>query len=351
MRNVVEKKWHELSLYWSELFNKNIHLTPYQSYEFLTLTGKGKPQRKDLFRLLGLKELNLVLYKDNEVIAIAPLLIKKKNKKHIVYLRGHFTTAYNLDFIYKPDWSYNDFKFLMDYVRSLLWNVSFYFDRMVDTSVTCEYMKDYFTSGHIEKQECVSIPVPQSYDDWFMSLSKSIRRNITRYTNGLKRDNINWYVDFYCGDEIDDHTCKKMMTVYANRFLVKNNFRFGPFSKLILTILVKMLMKDKITKYLNKSKENFHAILYMNNRIAAFTSGIICKDKRIAFSRLAIDTEFAKYGPGGVLLSSAVRYVIEQNKNRILNISEMDMAQGGGGGMSYKYAYGGKDHYSYDFTD
>lgn len=351
MRNVIEKNWDELSALWPGLFDANIYTTPYQSYEYLTLTGKGKSQRQDLFRLLGVKELNLVLYKDNEAIAIAPLLIKRKKNKQIVYLRGHFTTTYNLDFVYKPDWSYDDFAFLMDSIRDLLGNVSFYFDRVMEWSATYKYLKKYFASGKIEKHECISIPVPHSYDDWLQSLHKSIRRNITKYYNRLERDNINWSVDYYCGEEIDKDTCKKMMIVYAHRFLVKNNFHFGPLKKLVIKILVMMLLRDKITHFLNKSEHSFHSILYMNNEIAAFTSGIICKDKRIAFSRMAINTECAKYGPGGVLLSSMVEHVVEQNQKGNLDIKELDLDQNGYGGMAYKYSYGGIEYYNYNFID
>ncbi|MGI5919922.1 MAG: hypothetical protein ACOX8N_09825, partial [Christensenellales bacterium] len=78
MREVVAKRWDELPAIWHGLYDRNNAATTFQSYEFLTFTGRGKPQRKDLFRLIGVREWNLVLYRDGEAVAIAPLLVKKK---------------------------------------------------------------------------------------------------------------------------------------------------------------------------------------------------------------------------------------------------------------------------------
>ena len=351
MRNVVEKKWCELSVLWDEFYDNNVYATPFQSYAFLTVTGKGKPQRKDLLRLLSLKEMNLVLYVNDEITAIAPLLIKRKHKKHIVYFRGQFTTANHLDFLYKPGWSYEDCKFLMDSIRSSLGDVSFMLERVSEKSVTSQYLKEYFAAGRIEKQVCVSVPVPQNYDDWHKSLNKSVRRNMVTHKNRLERDLIDWSTVFYCGDIIGDAISKKMMLVYADRFLVKNHFHFGPLKKLIKRILLIILLRDKVTQYLNNSKNNFHAIVYMNREIAAFTSGLICNDKRVILSRLAISTKYAKYGPGGILLSAVMQYVIEQNEKGQVEIDELDLSAGGQGGMSYKYAYGGKEHLNFAFMD
>ena len=108
----------------------------------------------------------MVLLRDNDTIAIAPLLIKKKNHQNTVYLRGHFTKAGELDFIYK-NWSYEDFKFLMDGIKSLIGNTSFLLDRVDEKSVTCDFLKEYFPSGKIEKKACVFLPLPNSYEEWF----------------------------------------------------------------------------------------------------------------------------------------------------------------------------------------
>ena len=351
MRKIIEMKWKDLPQIWHELFDKNPNALPFQSYDFLTFTGRGKPQRKDLFRLLGLKELNLVLYEDNEAIAIAPLQIKKIKEKYTVYFRGHFTTANELDFIYKIEWSYEDFKFLMDGIKGLLGDVSFFLDRVSDSSVTSEYLRKYLSSAQIETHDCYSVPVPQNYEDWLNNLHKHLRKNLIRRDNLLTTEHTNVQKKFVCGNLIDRKTSKEMMDIYAQRFLEKNNFKFGPLSSLARHILIIILSGDKLTQWLNKAKNNFHVILYVDNEIAAFHSGLICQNKRIVFSRLAINSKYAKYGPGGLLMSYLVQYVIEQNKNGNMDIEQLDLGQGGDNGMEYKKTHGGLVYYRYTFID
>lgn len=348
MREIVEKSWDELSPVWHALYDHSATATPFQSYEFLAFTGKGKPYRKDMFRLFGIKEWNLVLYQDGKAVAIAPLLVKKSHQKHMVYLRGQFTTANQLDFIYE-DWSYDDFRFLMDYIKEKLANASFSLERISERTVTCRYLKEYFSSGEIVENECFSIPIAASYEAWLKSLSKSARHNLSTHYNRLKRDEKEWFVCFCRGSEVDQCLCKKLMWVYADRFIIKNKFKFGSFTKLVTYVLRRYLMKDQMTRWMNSRAENVHAVLYIGSEVAAFSSGVICRDKRILLSRLAIFTKYGKYSPGGILISSMIKHIIEQNESGAMDIAELDLSQGGGGGMSYKQAYGGKIHYCYEF--
>lgn len=351
MREVVAKEWEELLPIWNDLYDRNQTNTPFQSYDFLTFTGRGKPYRKDLFRLLGLREWNLVLYRDGEPVAIAPLLLKKKRGSFMVYFRGHFTVADQLDFIY-ADWSYDDFMFLMDYITEQLGRASFFLDRVSEKTVTCQYLKQYFANKKIEEHECFAIPVPKDYDEWRRSLSRSMRQNLSTHRNRMKRDNVDCSFRFICGEKLDRSLCRRMMWVYADRFLVKNGFRCGPFRVLVIRALQAFLLRDQMTRWMNRAGGNFHAVLNINGEVAAFASGLICRDKRLLISRLAILTKYARYSPGHTLISATMRYVIEQNRTGALDIKQLDLSQGGSqNGMAYKQALGGKVHRNYLFYD
>ncbi len=350
MREIHEKKWNELSSVWNEFYEKNLTATPFQSYKFLTFTKKGKPYRKDLFRLIGVREWNLMLYDDGKPVAIAPLLIKKVREKHRVVLRGHYTVANQLDFIY-GSWSYDDFKFLMDYIKEKLGRVSFLLDRISEKTVTSEYLQRYFSSEHFVREECFSIPLAADYDEWLKSLSRSARGNISTYYNRLEKDNQAWSFDAYCNQSLDKKLTKKLMHVYTDRFLSKNGIRLGFFRKTVSWLLHLYLIIDQMTRWMNRGEGNFHAVLNIRSDIAAFASGLICRDKRIIVSRLAINSAYYRYGPGGVLISSILRHLIAQNQSGAMTIDELDLSQGGQGGMSYKQTYGGQVHYCYVFYD
>ena len=348
MRELVKKEWSELSNVWNELFDHNPTATPFQSYAFLSATGKGKPQRKDMFRMIGLHELNLVLYKDQVPIAIAPLLYKTKKGKTTVYLRGHFTAVNQLDFIY-ASLSYDDFAFLMDGIQRLLGDVSFYFDWINHQSPTSAYLKKYLPSAIIHEIKCYAIPVPQTYDDWYQSLHKSVRRQIRKSQNRIAADNIECTTSFFVKETIDPSTYKEMMMVYADRFLIKNKIDFGPFQSIVRKLLQGFLLRDKMTQWLNRANLSYHVVVHMNHEIAAFASGIICKNKRIISNRLAIYTKYARYNPGAILLSSVISHLTEQRKTGGIDIDTFDMSQGGLGGMAYKIAFGGDVYTNYIF--
>ena len=349
MREIIKKEWSELQPIWNELIDNNPISTPFQTYEYLTLTGKGKPQRKDLFRTIGLHELNLVLYVDHVPIAIAPMLYKTKKGKTTVYFRGNFSVADQLDLIY-ASLSYDDFKYLMDGIRNILGNVSFFLDRVYCETPTSEYLKKYLSSAEIHEIEGFAIPIPECYDDWYQGLRKSRREKIRQSKNRMKTDNVQCTTALYVGEEIDSTLQKDLLLVYADRFLVKNNFHFRAFHKFVKKALQLYLLKDKMTKWLNNADNNIHVIVYMNNEIAAFANGLICKDKRLIGSRLAINTKFKRYSPGAVLISAFVNYLTEEKNAGRIDVEKIDMG-GGGGGMTYKAAFGGEAYHYYFFTE
>ena len=348
MKEIVKKEWSELPSIWNGLINKNPVATPFQSYEFLTFTGKGKLHRKDIFRTLKLKELNLVLYSNNVPIAIAPLLYRTTKGKSTVYFRGHFTAALQLDLIYSS-LRYDDFKFLMDGIREILGNVSFFLDWVYCKSPTSDYLIQYLSTAEIQEHECYSIPVPKKYDDWYQSLRKSRREKLRQIRNRMVKDDVQYTASFFIGEKIDSATYKEMMSVYADRFLIKNNFRFGPFHNVVKKVLQLILLKDKMTQFLNNTNQSFHAIVYMNHEVTAFTSGVLCKEKRIFLNRLAIYTKYGRYSPGAVLISSIIDYLAQQNEAGRTNAEKLDMSRGDNDNMSYKTVYGEEFYYNYTF--
>lgn len=350
MKEIVKRDWAELASIWNELFDQNPVASPFQSYEFLSLTGKGKPQREDLFRTLGLKELNVVLYKDHQPVAIAPMLFKTKKGKTIVYFRGHFTVANHLDLIYAA-LDYEDFQFLMDGIRDMLGGVSFFLDRVYCQSPTSGYLKQYLSSAEIQEHECFAIPIPIHYEDWYCGLHKSHRQKINNTNNRIAKDDILCETTFVVGEQVDSAIYNKMILVYADRFMVKNNFGCGPFHSIVKKILQIFLLHDKITQWLKTADQRVHVIVTMNNEIAAFTSGLICKDKRILCSRLAINTKYGRYSPGAVLLSSIVGYLAQQREAGKTDVEKLDLSQGCRSGMNYKTAYGGEVYYNYTFME
>ena len=345
MRKIATKKWSELKTDWQRLQDVNAAASPFQSYEFLSRTGKGNLFYTEPFRLVGLKELNLVLYEDGEPIAVAALLHKKTKGRHLCYLRGHFTAASYLDIMHKPGSSYADFQALMDEAKKQLGSVAFQFDRIRDDTVTSRYMSAYFASGETNRHECARISLEQSYDSWLQSLHKSTRQSLNNRRNRLLTDRADWSADIRRGCDVDKSTYKKAMRVCAERYMTKKAFRFGPLSGLAKKALAALLLRENVSQWVAQSADSLVALLRINGEIAAFASMVVCRDKRVTGIRFAISARYARYSPGGLLLSELVRYLIEARQKGELNADQLDMGQGVSGGASYKYAYGGETCY------
>ena len=350
MHKIVKKEWSELQPIWNELVTANPVATPFQSYEYLSFTKKGKPSHKAPFRLCGVRELNVVLYSDNKPIAIAPMLYKKQKGKTTVYLRGQFTALNQLDFIY-ADLCYDDFKFLMDGIRDLLGDVSFFFNRIYFLSPTKDYLKQYLPSAEMQKHEGFAIPIPKTYDDWYKSLSKSVRATLNLSRNRIKKDNIQCTTKFYFGDTLDSDTYEEMLSVYVDRFLIKNNIRLGILKPLAKKVLSVYVHKEKMMRFISNSSHSYHIVVYMNHQIAAFGNGLLCNNKRMLGSKLAINSAFKRYSPGAVLIRSSIEYLSEQKDSGGIAIDQFDMGRGGEGGMAYKRSYGGEPYYNYTFIE
>jgi hypothetical protein len=71
----------------------------------------------------------------------------------------------------------------------------------------------------------------------------------------------------------------------------------------------------------------------------------------VLIARLAINTKYARYSPGGILISSTLNFIIEQNKLRNLDICILDLAQSDHKDRTYKIAYGGEQYYHYNFFE
>ena len=345
MLNILEKSWMEISPIWEEIYKNNENASAFQTYAFLDFTGRGKAYRKDLFRLVGVKERNFVLYDDDKPLAIAPMLVKRKKDRNFVYLKGHFTAANDLDFIHQG-WSYEEFRFMMDGIRNHISNAYFFIDRIYEKSVTCTHLKKYMAKAH--PNICVYISVPQSYEDWYLTLSKSVRANTIKYKNRMQKDVVQWTAHYITGKPVDKQTSKKMMRILSQRLLVKNHFHLGIFSSLAARFIQAALERDQLTKWLKIAPENIHVLLYMNNELAAFISGLVCRGGQISLSQIAMDARFARYQPGGLLFSCLIKYLTEQKNNGGIAVNRLEL---GGGNAPYKYQFGGQTQYYYTFTD
>lgn len=80
---------------------------------------------------------------------------------------------------------------------------------------------------------------------------------------------------------------------------------------------------------------------FLNNKLAAFMTGFATNYNEIVFPYVAIDSAFAPYAPGKLMISESIKYLQTHTSIRGIDLSRGD--------ERYKLEMGGVRHYNYKF--
>lgn len=191
-----------------------------------------------------------------------------------------------------------------------------------------------FTSHQIRALDCVAISLPNIYDVYFSSLSKSVRQNIRTAYNRLKKKELEF--DFQISTSSDLHMINfnELKRLYEKRNAHRKE---------------KLHWKTCIFKKLNhpftKEKDMFElkslyeteftlGVLRIKGRIVAYFFGFE-KNHKIEINRVVIDNEYRFYSPGLILLNEFIKQAIPKR----LGVLDLTV-----GNEKYKYDLGGTTH-------
>lgn len=340
MRHVEIIPWEALQDIADDIYEKNAYLSPYQSYHFLSIAGIGKVD-KNPFACIGYKPCNFVLFRDKKAMAIAPLYYKRvKSGTTKLLLRGHFTSAGHLDFIYREDFTKEDYDFLIKEIGKHFENCTLEMDRVSERSLTYKYAA---ASGAVRMvpSKMVSIPLPDTYDQWYHSLSKSVRQNIRTSYNRMNTDGKTFSFKLYYGQCPEKRVNQDILRLFARRLCQHSKIK----SRLLEKYLYFTKSRHPMTKGIDTDKNYIGAVLYIDGILAAFFSGFVGNDDRILVPRLAINLDFNRFSPGGILINESIKAIKSETFER--NITELDLQRGD---EPYKYSYGGVEYYDYSFS-
>lgn len=325
-------EWKEAEKICSELYTDNHFLSPYQEYGFLTQIMKSSNIR----RRKEFKKFKIEIYKfefRDEAQAVLPLCVNHNEK--MVYLVGEFASVGHLDYIYGKEFSLEMFTKMLQELSELFKGYTFSINRISEFSKTNDFLMQtgyQYTS----KEICVKIDV-NDRDEWYKGLSKSCRQNIRTSHNRLDKENC---VMSYCSN-IDVEVSKKLWNDNLKLF----SRRICEHCKLpvILAIPMYFLKKNEsLTKALLNNKNNIVAGVYINGKAVATCNGLIANDSRAIITRLSIDLKWGKYSPGGLLIEC----MMDEISKKYPFITSIDLSRGD---EPYKYTYGGKEHYNYNY--
>lgn len=188
---------------------------------------------------------------------------------------------------------------------------------------------------------CVRIPLPDSYDDWAASLSKSVRQNLRTAYNRLKRDGhvISFHADTY--GKRDGAVYSAALSLYARR-QASAYTSGGKLKKLFREIKIRHF--DKTSDTLGRLDNSATFLLKIDGVPAACMSGLLSHDGGLfVVPRLAVDSAFKFYSPGYLLLSEAIKHFLSTTDVRIIDLSR--------GNERYKTDLGGEIYHTSDYKN
>ncbi len=336
MAVVIYNRIEQIKELWKELFEENSDLTFFQSYEWNECLER-RFQRLHLIKYPHFHLEYAVLC--NSIIA--PLIINEKEKK--VFILGHDEMSDYLSFVYRD----NEIEELDEHIYEI---VSYYQGYSIQLSKINESFKmkraiEHLISCHnicLETHTTACVFIPMSFEDsLYTSMSKSKKQNYRTSLNRLKKDGKSYKIETHYGP-IKKPLELELYRLYFQRRNECDEKKPGLYSRL--------RYRYGLSKYGNQydvlscyASDNpvYLAMIHIEGKLAAFCEGAYSNNrKRLCISRVAINSEYAKYSPGIIMLVD----IINKQKSRL---DYFDLTRGQ---ESYKYDLGGILHRNYSYT-
>ncbi len=340
---------------WKSLYNSS-SLSVFQSYEFSYSLWLNYP-----VYLLTCREIPIFyLIEDNETPVVIAPLCKKANGSYEIF--GNKNGFEYCDFIYTKFTPID--RYIPMLINALKSDITFH--RVRETSA----LFDAFSKSSISEFSKIgdviniNIPIPESHESYFKSLSSSVRQNLRTSYNRLTRDNRTLEISFLFGtnklvhkggtfnslgfdqtNTIEEFVTKgkkkdllnQMLSLYAHR----HEMRYG-----VKTSILKQFYLRHFSFVSNCQLELPEAIsvmLYIDEKLCAFMSGFTTQNgNEFVIPRLSINNDFLFYSPGNILINETIRLLIEYTSIRNLDLSQ--------GNEQYKYRMGGVEHLTKSFV-
>jgi CelD/BcsL family acetyltransferase involved in cellulose biosynthesis len=110
--------------------------------------------------------------------------------------------------------------------------------------------------------------------------------------------------------------------------------------KQYLPVFLRMRLNPTIMA-LKKLSNVYYSIIYIDNTIAGFSAGFISPKGKIILPYLSINSTFARYSPGGILITETIKCLSENHNYKYFDLSR--------GAEKYKYTYGGIEHFNFNY--
>lgn len=322
-------------------------MTPFQSYEWY----KGindlfiRERKKNIFR----RGRYIVLYDEkNNPKFIAPIQIvhtsvsyNKIGIKRGFYFIGRCGYSDYLNFIYN-NFEEEYLEVLGDYLSTKYKLNYFYFENMIENTKAFKYLQESKIYKVVDKSKCtcVSLTLPETFEEYNKSLSKHSRQNIRTEINRSKKKNKEFTYELT--SQLDDKLIKNFNEIRNTRLKEK---RKKSLAKCSFKGKIYNLIKGGIDNFANEENDIYRNncskiafIVREHEEVAAFYYGLYNKNLKTMYVMTAgVNKEFEWFSPA---IHQLYLFIKKQYEEGVLFLKTIDFTRGG---EKYKYALGGKE--------
>lgn len=340
------EEFDKIEYAWKKLEN-GPDMTAFQLYDWYKNINAlyFKEKTKNIFR----KWIYVLAEENGEPLMIAPFQVIKFSVgyKQIAvppgfYFIGRMGYSDYLNFIYK-DFSVQTAEYILQYVSEKYKLKKFILDQVVEGTALYNFINDKYNN---EKyiSSCAALTLPDTFDDYKKSLSKSTRQNIRTALNRQNRDGkILTHEMTY---SLDEETELTLMRIRAERLLLKKKHAYdgcsfaGKVYNHLRNVFVKLFSAEQ-----NVIHENCNPWCFLvkdGEQIAGFYWGISNNDRSVYYVILAgVEENYEWYSP---CVSHFYKYIEELYENDDRKIKIFDFTRGG---EHYKKDLGAEVHMAY----
>lgn len=214
MKLIYHKSIKNISGKWKKLEEGGI--SPFQSYKINCQVY----QRRILYSSRLSKKMVYIEVSDNDETVIIIPLMKMKNGKWSSL--GSMNGLKNYNIVYNKNENKERIISAIDYFFEKIGECVEFYDVSAESPLL-EWAEQNKDKTEISPVEQIAIHYPDSYETYFLGLSKNARQNIRTVYNRMKKDEKEYRFESYKGQEvpIEDHT--EMLATYCKRRKEKYN--------------------------------------------------------------------------------------------------------------------------------
>lgn len=322
---------------WKTLYAHNPYVFPYSSWEY----------NEQIYKYIKVKPSTLcqknyfaVYEEDQKPLVLFPLYLKK-NTLHL--FGENISGAGHLDVLYNTAITAEQWKKALGELQKMFPGKKLLLRMLNERSKLFPFLEsmadcraDAMMPVQAEKERvCVKIPFPDDYEAYEQGLSRNARSNLHKAYSKVRRNQLDINLKVIHGPFKDSELLSDVIKIYTKRESERKHRRMDFFPYL------KHRYFSALAWAMQTLDSHYTFCLFLNHQPAAFMTGFATNYNEIVFPYVAIDSTFATYSPGKLMIGESIQYLQKNTTIRGLDLSRGD--------ERYKVEMGGVRHYNYRF--